>query len=183
MTSKASRSKCQSYIANVIIPSRCAYTLRTASKRHSFAGRYYLNEPSLDVCSVADEISRQKIYRVGEAIADGDNDQVLVTTLAELYDIQKALSRDSSAQLLGLMTSEDLRHQTELRYSSRFGVQHSPQSSNPSQSASKPSTDRRASQIADQEQCPGIKPRQEKPSSNENRKRTPNGQDARNKKD
>ncbi|GKZ67834.1 hypothetical protein AnigIFM50267_002386 [Aspergillus niger] len=36
----------------------------------------------LEVCKAAKEVSRQKIYRVGEVIADGDSDQVVVTTLA-----------------------------------------------------------------------------------------------------
>ena len=76
----------------------------------------------LEVCKVASEVSSQKIYRIGEVIADGDSDQVVVTTLADLFDVRKALSRGTSAQLVGSMGEETLRHMTEKRYSSRFGA-------------------------------------------------------------
>ena len=76
----------------------------------------------LDVCKLADEVSRRKVYRIGEVIADGDSDQVVVTTLADLFDIKKALSRGTSAQLVGSMTGEELRVLAEKRYSSRFGA-------------------------------------------------------------
>lgn len=42
---------------------------------------------------MASEISRQKVYRIGEVIGEGDSDQVVVTTLADLFDIGKALSK------------------------------------------------------------------------------------------
>ena len=71
---------------------------------------------------MASEVSTQKIYRVGEVIADGDSDQVVVTTLADLFDVKKALPKDNSAQLVGSMTEEALRHLAEKRYSSRFGA-------------------------------------------------------------
>ena len=76
----------------------------------------------LEVCKLAGEISRQKIYRIGEVVADGDSDQVVVTTLADLFDIKKAHSKGNSAQLVGSMTEEALRHLTEKRYSSRFAA-------------------------------------------------------------
>ncbi|GKZ74877.1 hypothetical protein AnigIFM50267_001632 [Aspergillus niger] len=76
----------------------------------------------LEVCKVASEISRQKIYRIGEVVADGDSDQVVVTTLADLFDIRKVQSKGNSAQLVGSMTEEALRHLTEKRYSSRFAA-------------------------------------------------------------
>ncbi|KAK7229743.1 hypothetical protein V2G26_001913 [Clonostachys chloroleuca] len=79
----------------------------------------------LEVCKVAtNEVSTQKIYRIGEAVADGDSDQMLVTSLADLFDVQKALSQGKSAQLLGSMPDEILRKVSELRYSSRFGNEH-----------------------------------------------------------
>jgi hypothetical protein len=74
----------------------------------------------LDLCKVANEVSRQTVYRIGEAIAEDDSDQVVVTTLAELFDIKKVLSKNNSAQLVGSMTSEDLQLLTEKRYGSRF---------------------------------------------------------------
>lgn len=77
----------------------------------------------LEVCKKAlNEVSRRKIHNVGEAIADGDSDQVVVTTLADLFDVKKALSRGRSAQLIGSMTDETLRQLSEDRYGSRFGA-------------------------------------------------------------
>ncbi|OJJ67275.1 hypothetical protein ASPBRDRAFT_59258 [Aspergillus brasiliensis CBS 101740] len=76
----------------------------------------------LEVCKVVSEISRQKIYRIGEVVADGDSDQVVVTTLADLFDIRKAQSKGNSSQLVGSMTEEALRHLSEKRYSSRFAA-------------------------------------------------------------
>lgn len=74
------------------------------------------------VCKVASEASRQKTYKIGEVIADGDSDQVVVNTLADLFDVKKAWSTGNSAQLVGSMTEEALRHLAEKRYTSRFGV-------------------------------------------------------------
>ena len=62
---------------------------------------------------MAGEFSRQKVSKFGEVVADGDSDQVVVTTLADLFDIGEALSKDNSAQLIGSMTGEILRHLTE----------------------------------------------------------------------
>lgn len=81
-----------------------------------------ISKQCLEVCKVASEASCQKIYRIGEVIAEGDSDQVVVTTLADLFDIKKAVSQDNSAQLVGSMTEDALRHVTEKRYSSRFGA-------------------------------------------------------------
>ncbi|EER40864.1 conserved hypothetical protein [Histoplasma capsulatum H143] len=81
-----------------------------------------ISKQCLEVCKMANEVSRQKIYRIGEAIADGDSDQVVVTTLADLFDIKRALSKGNSAQLVGSMTEEALRHLADRRYSSRFGA-------------------------------------------------------------
>jgi hypothetical protein len=79
----------------------------------------------LEVCKVASsQVSTQKIYRIGEAVADGDSDQMLVTSLADLFDVKKALSQGKSAQLLGSMSDETLQKVSELRYSSRFGNDH-----------------------------------------------------------
>ncbi|KFY83369.1 hypothetical protein V498_08125, partial [Pseudogymnoascus sp. VKM F-4517 (FW-2822)] len=55
-------------------------------------------------------------------ITDGDSDQVVVTTLADLFDVKKAVSKDNSAQLIGSMTEEAPQHLTDKRYSSRFGA-------------------------------------------------------------
>ena len=76
----------------------------------------------LEVCKVASEVSSQKIYRIGEVVAEGDSDQVVVTTLADLFDIKKALSKGKSAQLVGSMGEETLQHLGTKRYDSRFGA-------------------------------------------------------------
>ncbi|KFZ16806.1 hypothetical protein V501_02064 [Pseudogymnoascus sp. VKM F-4519 (FW-2642)] len=81
-----------------------------------------ISKQCLDVCKVASEVSHQKIYRIGEVIADGESDQVVVTTLADLFDVKKAVSKGNSAQLIGSMTAESLRDLTDKRYSSRFGA-------------------------------------------------------------
>lgn len=77
----------------------------------------------LELCKMASkEVSRQKIYSVKEAIADGDSDQLVVTTLADLFDVKKAQSKGRSAQLVGSMTDETLQQLSKDRYSSRFGT-------------------------------------------------------------
>lgn len=76
------------------------------------------------VCKVAREASHQKIYRLGEVVADGDGDQVVVTSLADLFDVKKALSQGNSAQLVRSMTDETIQHLAEKRYNSQFGEMH-----------------------------------------------------------
>ncbi|KAL5400238.1 hypothetical protein PMIN03_012548 [Paraphaeosphaeria minitans] len=76
----------------------------------------------LELCKAASEASSQKVYRVGEVIADGDSDQVVANTLADLFDVKRAVSKDRSAQLIGSMSGAELRLLTEKRYESRFGA-------------------------------------------------------------
>jgi len=76
----------------------------------------------LEICKVASEVSSQKIFKLGEVIADGNSDQVVANTLADLFDVKKAISKDNSAQLLGSMSGKDLRFLAEKRYESRFGA-------------------------------------------------------------
>lgn len=80
-------------------------------------------EKSLDVCKLASgEVNRQRIHNFGEVLADGDSDQVVVTTWAELFTIGKAVSKDSSAQLIGSMTDDSLVQLSKDRYGSRFAA-------------------------------------------------------------
>jgi Fungal N-terminal domain of STAND proteins len=141
-----------------------------------------ISKQCLEVCKVASEVSRQKIYRIGEVIADDDSDQVVVTTLADLFDIKKALSKNNSAQLVGSMTAESLRHLTEERYRSRFGA--SAGASNLTEAStisSLPDVEVQKSkptpppQTGNDEQSPGSRTRQKKPSSNQMRKRVTDG--------
>lgn len=137
----------------------------------------------LDVCNMATEMTRQKVYRIGEVIADGHSDQVVVTTLADLFDIGKATSKDSSAQLLGSMSEDALRHLADKRYESRFGavVTNSLSEVDTTQSrpASKKSNREEAqSKSGDQERPLRKNSSLKKPSSNEIRKRMPGGDNA-----
>jgi hypothetical protein len=132
----------------------------------------------LDVCKVASEISRQKIFRIGEVVADGDSDQVVVTTLADLFDIKRAQSTGNSAQLVGSMDAETLRDVTEKRYGSRFAAvdgdsSHAEAGASSSPSAFKVQKSKNAipPQSGGRGQSPGPKTKQDKPSPNEMRKR------------
>lgn len=132
----------------------------------------------LEVCKAASEVSAQKIYRIGEVIADGNSDQVVVNTLADLFDITKAVSKGNSAQLVGSMTEEGLRFLTEKRYSGRPGLptkESTPAEAFttvlPSTNVSKPSRPAYASQTSHGEQTSELKEGYNRPSSNERRKR------------
>lgn len=136
----------------------------------------------LEVCKVASEASRQKIYRVGEVIAKGNSDQVVVDTLSDLFDVQKASSTDSSAQLVGSMRDDSLRHLTERRYSSRFGAVVSDSNlagakTTGSASASETQTSKHAipPQTGSGEQSPRRRTKWDRPSPNEMKKRTMDG--------
>lgn len=114
------------------------------------------------------------------ATRHGDSDQVVVNTLADLFDIKKALSTDNSAQLVGSMTEEALRHLTEKRYNSRFGALAS--DSNPAEAVNSSSsvynigrTKHVPPQNDNDEQSPARKTRLDRPSPNEMRKRMMGG--------
>jgi hypothetical protein len=132
----------------------------------------------LEVCKAAKEVSCQKIYRIGEVIADGDSDQVVVTTLADLFDIKKAVSTGNSAQLVGSMTEEALNRLTERRYTSRFGslpqVPAEAFNAGLPLAANEPKAARPAvaSQTSHGESSPELKETYARPSSNDRRKRS-----------
>lgn len=127
-----------------------------------------ISKQCLEICKMASEASRQKTYRVGEVVANGDSDQVVVNTLADLFDVKKAQSTDSSAQLVGSMTDESLRNLTDKRYSSRFGAL-----ADNSSSSSVFDTERSKHAFPPQsdDQSPGPKTRRDRPFPNEMRKR------------
>lgn len=127
----------------------------------------------LEVCKMASEASSQKIYKVGEVIADGNSDQVVANTLADLFDVKKAISKDNSAQLLVSTTGEDLRFLAEKRYGSRFGAfAPEPNSVN---HPSRVGNAENESQSFPRQTSPATQPqpnlKREKASSNETRKR------------
>jgi len=77
----------------------------------------------LEVCDqVSKQVSYQKIHTIGEIIADDDTDQVVVTTLADLFDVRRVVAKNRSAQLVGSMSDASLRQLSTTRYSSRFGA-------------------------------------------------------------
>lgn len=128
----------------------------------------------LEICKVASEVSSQKIYKLGEVIADGNSDQVVANTLADMFDVKKAISKDNSAQLLGSMSGEDLRFLAEKRYESRFGA-FAPES-NPVNRPTRFVNTEEESKSTPNQTSPAShtqsRPKREKPSSNEIRKRT-----------
>lgn len=116
-------------------------------------------------------------------IADGDSDQVVVTTLADLFDVKKAVSKGNSAQLIGSMTEEALRHLTDKRYSSRFGAVGASDSvrttTSPSVFETQKSKHSSPTQTGHDEQLPGPEGRRNRPSPNEMRKRQVDGDNGR----
>ena len=138
----------------------------------------HISKQCLEVCKMASEVSHQKIYRIGEVVAEDDSDQVVVTTLADLFDIKKAMSKGNAAQLVGSMTEGALRHLADKRYNNRFGVPVSDSypveagiSSSPSVSETQRSRSAFPPQTGDYEQSPGPKARRTRAFPNEMRKR------------
>jgi hypothetical protein len=136
----------------------------------------------IEICNAATKVSHQKIYRVGEVIADDNSDQVVVTTLADLFDVKKASSTGNSALLLGSMTDESLRHVMEHRYKSRFGAVAGTSDYTEAGATSSLSTFEDQGQTyaspprpGDEEQPSGRTARQNKPIPNEMRKRASGG--------
>jgi hypothetical protein len=76
----------------------------------------------LKICKIASKVSSQKVYKLREVIAENNSDQVVANTLADLFNVKKAISKDNSAQLLRSMSGEDLQFLAEKRYESRFGA-------------------------------------------------------------
>lgn len=142
----------------------------------------HISKQCLEVCKMASEVSHQKIYRIGEVVAEDDSDQVVVTTLADLFDIKKAMSKGNAAQLVGSMTEGALRHLADKRYNNRFGVPVSDSypveagiSSSPSVSETQRSRSAFPPQTGDYEQSPGPKTRRTRAFPNEMRKRGTGG--------
>lgn len=137
-----------------------------------------ISKQCIEVCKAASEVSQQKIFRVGETIAEDDSDLMVVTTLADLFDVKKAVSKNNSTHLVGSMSNDALMHTVEKRYGSRFGAVA--QESGPGQvstessySVSDTQKGKRASQPhgGNAEQFSGPETRPVRPSPNEMRKR------------
>ncbi|KJR86853.1 uncharacterized protein SPSK_01752 [Sporothrix schenckii 1099-18] len=64
---------------------------------------------SLELCRRASEqVSFRKVHTFGEIVSERDSGQVVVTTLADVFDVKKVLAGQSSTQLVGSMTDETL---------------------------------------------------------------------------
>jgi hypothetical protein len=144
---------------------------------------------SLEVCKeVSNQVSSQKIHIIGEVIADEDCDQVVVTTLADLFNVRKVQAKSRSAQLVGSMEADVLRDISKDRYASRFGalgssletVQLDTAATMPStfetQKANKPVM--KSSQPRADGKMANPETTYNRPSPNEMRRRTTEGEDA-----
>jgi len=144
-----------------------------------------ISKQCLELCQIAtDQVHHhRKIHTIGEVAADDDTDQVVITTLADLFDVRKVVAKNRSAQLVGSMTDEALQKVSRDRYSSRFGAATgdlghvrtetaAPASDN---GASERST-RRPDLVIRQRQPASAEKRYSSPSPNEARKRASEGE-------
>ena len=74
-----------------------------------------LSKHSVDILNTAREDSRQKALRLEDVTAEGDSNQIVVSTLADLFGINKVPFKERSASVLGLMTDEQLKDLWEKR--------------------------------------------------------------------
>jgi hypothetical protein len=132
-----------------------------------------MQKQCLEACKrVSNQVADKKVHTFGEIIAEGDSDQMVITTLADRFDVKKAWSKTNSAQMIGSTIEEALIKISADRYGSRFGavtpqvrVATETRRSNPL-----PANEaRKDAQLADPER------RQNRPSSNSVRKRTSEG--------
>jgi hypothetical protein len=142
----------------------------------------------LEVCKQAsNQVSSQKIHIIGEVIADGDCDQVVVTTLADLFNVGKVKAMGRSAQLVGSMDADVLRDVSKDRYSSRFGaLGGSPETVQVDTAATSPSTFEtrkagkspiKSNQVKEGGKLAGRETTHDRPSPNEVRRRMAGGED------
>lgn len=146
-----------------------------------------ISKECLEVCQQAsNEVSAQKIHIIGEVIADDDTDQVVVTTVADLFKVDKVKAKNRSAQLVGSTTGDVLRDLSKDRYNSRFGAVKSFDKVQSVPPAAISST----SKISNADKCPvkssdakddgrsaGPETTYERPSPNEVRRRRAEGED------
>jgi len=63
----------------------------------------------LELCKQASEqVSFRKVHTFGEIVSERDSGQVVVTTLADVFDVKKVLAGQSSTQFVGSMADETL---------------------------------------------------------------------------
>lgn len=82
-----------------------------------------ISKQCLEVCQLASsEVTNQKIHIIGDVLAEGDSDHMVVTTLADMFSVGKTISKGRSAVLVGSMSDEALVQLSHDRYNSRFGT-------------------------------------------------------------
>lgn len=93
-----------------------------ATERTRLEADIQTSRQCLEVCKLAsNEVSNKKIHIIGDVTADGDSDHMVVTTLADMFNVGDARATNGSALLVGSMSDETLQQISRDRYSSRFG--------------------------------------------------------------
>jgi len=142
-----------------------------ASERSQLQEDIQTSRQCLEVCKLAsNEVSSQKIHIIGDATADGDSDQVVVTTLADMFKVGNTTSKNRSALLVGSMSDEALMQVSNDRYNSRFGnaniINHANQGKDADTNLETPDLGSSSLHRRDKHRQPS-----QPPSSNETRKR------------
>ncbi|KIW00542.1 uncharacterized protein PV09_07897 [Verruconis gallopava] len=133
-----------------------------------------ISKRCLELCKLATKMSREKIHVIDEAIADDYSDQMVLTTVADLFSVKTAKSMGHSTQVVGSMTPENFQSLTEKRYNGhvvRPVVESSPAEAGASRPApvSEPSKSVDQTVVTERSQVP--RPGYTKPFPNEVRKR------------
>ena len=147
-----------------------------------------ISKQCLEVCKQAShQVSSQKIHIIGEVIADEDCDQVVVTSIADLFNVGKVKAMSRSAQLVGSMQPDVLRDISKDRYGSRFGalcnsletVQLDTAAASPSTFETRKADGSRmkSNQAKEDENLAGPETTYDRPSPNEVRRRKAGGED------
>ncbi|KAH8678494.1 hypothetical protein BX600DRAFT_149713 [Xylariales sp. PMI_506] len=73
----------------------------------------------LEVCRQVSGQVTKKVHTIGEAVAEPDSDQAVITTLADVFDVKKAIAKARAMQVVGSMQGDEFDKFNELRYKSR----------------------------------------------------------------
>jgi hypothetical protein len=152
-------------------------------QRNQLQADLEITRQCLSVCKIADEISRQKVFKVGEVVVEDNSDNLVINTAADLFDVTKAFSRNNSALVVSSTSEAGLRLLVERHHNSRFAATEQRVelpttniSTPPSASGAQRGKNSTTSEVQE-EQTPrsgaSTKTRQQKPSPNEIRKRVP----------
>ncbi|KAJ6784626.1 hypothetical protein PWT90_04482 [Aphanocladium album] len=122
------------------------------------------------------QTSRQCL-EVCEVVADGDSDHVVVTTLADIFNVGKTMSKNRSALLVGSMSDDALVQLSHDRYNSRFGaVTSSNQTSQGRPVVVSPEMSKATSSMGQNVRSKSQRSQQNPPLSNETRRRMTDGE-------